>query len=74
MRGEFNMNDIFVYPLQNSKEYKDIIPGYYMNKIHWNSIIANGNVSENTVKELLDKSYNEILSKLSKRKREEILK
>ena len=25
MRGEFNMNDIFVYPLQNSKEYKDII-------------------------------------------------
>ena len=56
------------------KEYEDIIPGYYMNKIHWNSIIANGNVSENTVKELLDKSYNEILSKLSKKKREEILK
>ena len=25
MRGDFNMNDIFVYPLQNSKEYKDII-------------------------------------------------
>lgn len=56
------------------KEYEDIIPGYYMNKIHWNSIVANGNVSENTVKELLDKSYNEILSKLSKKKREEILK
>ena len=25
MRGEFNMNDIFVYPLQNSKEYKDLL-------------------------------------------------
>ena len=23
MRGDFNMNDIFVYPLQNSKEYKE---------------------------------------------------
>ena len=29
MRGEFNMNDIFVYPLQNSKEYKDIIKAHY---------------------------------------------
>lgn len=53
--------------------YEDIIPGYYMNKTHWNSIKANGNVSDDIVKELLDKSYKEILKKLTKKKRTEIL-
>ncbi len=52
---------------------EDIILGYYMNKLHWNSIIADGNVPENVVKELLDKSYDEILNKLTKKKRAEIL-
>lgn len=53
--------------------YEDIIPGYYMNKTHWNSIKADGNVPDDVVKELLDKSYNEILNKLTKKKRAEIL-
>ncbi|WP_293966361.1 MmcQ/YjbR family DNA-binding protein [uncultured Eubacterium sp.] len=53
--------------------YEDIIPGYYMNKTHWNSIKADGNVPDDVVKELLDKSYNEILNKLTKKKRVEIL-
>lgn len=53
--------------------YEDIIPGYYMNKIHWNSIKADGDVPENVVKDLLDKSYTEILNKLTKKKRAEIL-
>ena len=50
--------------------YEDIIPGYYMNKTHWNSIKADGNVPDNVVKELLDKSYTEILNKLTKKKRD----
>jgi predicted DNA-binding protein (MmcQ/YjbR family) len=33
----------------------------------------NDNVPDNVVKELLDKSYNEILNKLTKKKRAEIL-
>lgn len=53
--------------------YENIIPGYYMNKIHWNSINADGNVPDDVVKELLDKSYTEILNKLTKKKRAEIL-
>lgn len=53
--------------------YEDIIPGYYMNKTHWNSIKADGNVPDDVVKELLDKSYDEILNKLTNKKRAEIL-
>lgn len=28
------------------KQYEDIIPGYYMNKVHWNSVKADGNVPD----------------------------
>lgn len=55
------------------KEYDDIIPGYYMNKTHWNSIKANGDVPDELVKSLLDKSYQLILKGFSKKKQEEIL-
>ena len=35
-------------------QYPDIIPGYYMNKLHWNSVKADGAVPEDTVKTLLE--------------------
>lgn len=54
-------------------EYEDIIPGYYMNKTHWNSVKANGEVPVEILKEILDKAYIEILNKLAKKKREAIL-
>ena len=28
------------------RQYEDIIPGYYMNKVHWNSVKAEGNVPD----------------------------
>lgn len=55
------------------KQYVDIIPGYYMNKVHWNSIKANGAVPDVLMKELVDKSYNLILAGFSKKKQREIL-
>lgn len=55
------------------KQYKDIIPGYYMNKIHWNSIKVNGAVSDDLLKDMLDKSYELVLSGFSKKKQKELL-
>ncbi len=55
------------------QQYEDIIPGYYMNKMHWNSIKADGEVPDNLVKDLLDKSYNLVLKGFSKKKQREIL-
>ena len=54
-------------------QYKDIVPGYYMNKDHWNSIDPDGNVPEELLKDLLDKSYELVLNGFSKKKRMEIL-
>lgn len=55
------------------KQYEDIIPGHYMNKMHWNSIYLEGSIPEPFIKELIEKSYHLVLSGLSKKKQNEIL-
>ena len=55
------------------KEYEDIIPGYYMNKVHWNSVKADGNVPDDVVKDLLDRAYTVVFESLSKKRQREIL-
>ena len=55
------------------QQYEDIIPGYYMNKIHWNSVKADGEVPDELLKDLLDKSYQLVLGGFSKKKQREIL-
>lgn len=55
------------------QQYEDIIPGYYMNKVHWNSVKPDGAVPDDLLKDLLDKSYQLVLGGLSKKKQREIL-
>ncbi|SET68825.1 MmcQ/YjbR family DNA-binding protein [Lacrimispora sphenoides] len=54
-------------------QYEDIIPGYYMNKVHWNSIKADGKVPDDLLKDLLEKSYRLVLTGLTKKKQRELL-
>lgn len=53
--------------------YPDILPGYYMNKTHWNSIKADGEVPEDLMKQMLDEAYDLVFSSLTKKKQAEIL-
>ena len=55
------------------KMFEDIIPGYYSNKTHWNSIKPDGAVPDELLKDLLDKSYQLVLGGLTKKKQKEIL-
>lgn len=55
------------------QQYEDIVPGFYMNKVHWNSVKPNGAVPEMLLKDLLDQSYTLVLGGLSKKKQREIL-
>ena len=38
------------------QQYPDIIPGYYSNKQHWNSVKADGEIPDALVKHWLDRS------------------
>lgn len=55
------------------QQYEDVVPGYYMNKLNWNSIKPDGEVPDDLLKDLLDKSYQLILGGLSKKKQKDIL-
>ena len=54
-------------------QYADIIPGYYSNKRCWNSILPDGQVPDELLKGLLDKSYDLVLRGFSKKRQREIL-
>ena len=54
------------------EQYDDIIPGYYMNKTHWNSVKANGDVPDDILRDLLDESYRLVIESFSKKKQKEI--
>ena len=46
-----------------------IIPGFHMNKKHWNTIEPDGNLSDEFFKELIDHSYDLVLKGLPKKVR-----
>lgn len=54
------------------KEYVDIIAGFYMDKNNWNSVYLDDNVPENVLRDLCDKSYDLVFSKLTKKMQREI--
>ena len=49
-----------------------IIPGYHMNKKHWNTVACDGSVSDKLIVELIDHSYDLVVSSLKKSEREEL--
>jgi len=54
------------------QQYEDVIPGYYMNKVHWNSVKADGEVPDEILKDCLEKSYGLVLKGFSKKKQKEL--
>ncbi|MEN8115858.1 MAG: MmcQ/YjbR family DNA-binding protein [Bacteroidota bacterium] len=52
--------------------YPAIIPGYHMNKEHWNTISLDGTVPSDLIRELIDESYRLIVESLPKKKKEEL--
>ena len=39
------------------EQYKDIIPAYHMNKLHWNTVIMGGDVPDAETMKFIDMSY-----------------
>lgn len=54
-------------------QFEDVIPGYYMNKTHWNSIKADGEVPDDVVRGMLENAHSIVLRSLSKKRQKEIL-
>ncbi|MDF2985935.1 MAG: MmcQ/YjbR family DNA-binding protein [Eubacterium sp.] len=55
------------------EQYPDILPGYYMNKEHWNSVYLEGQVPQSVIKQMVDMSYQLIYKSLGKKLQQEII-
>ncbi len=54
------------------EEFTQITPGYHMNKKHWNTILIDGMLSPDFIKEQIDHSYMLIINSLTKKERGEL--
>jgi predicted DNA-binding protein (MmcQ/YjbR family) len=59
--------------LELREEYGEIIPGFHMNKRHWNTVDINGTLKDSFIFELIDHSYDLVVRTLPKKLRAEIL-
>ncbi len=48
------------------EQYDCVIPGYHMNKKHWNTILVDGSVPVKLLKEWIDHSYGLVVESLPK--------
>ena len=48
------------------ERYDAVIPGYHMNKKHWNTVLLDNSVGDNLIYEWIDDSYNLVVNKLNK--------
>lgn len=48
------------------EEYPDIVPGFYSDKRHWNSVYLDGSVPEDLLRDLCGMSYRLVVEKLPK--------
>jgi predicted DNA-binding protein (MmcQ/YjbR family) len=49
-----------------------IIPGYHLNKRHWNTVMVDGSLPDEMVEQMIEDSYDLIVAKLPKSKQREL--
>jgi predicted DNA-binding protein (MmcQ/YjbR family) len=49
------------------EKYDEVIPGYHMNKKHWNTVFVQGRIPEHELKSMIKDSYNLVVSGLPKK-------
>ena len=54
------------------EEYTAVLPGYHMNKRYWNTVVIDGSISDNILKQWIDKSYQLVVEKMPKKKQAEL--
>ena len=52
--------------------FPEVIPGWHMNKKHWNTVIFEGDMSDEELKNLIDISYDLVVRNLSRKDRQKL--
>ncbi len=54
------------------EQYSSVLPGWHMNKKHWNTVDIDGSISDYQLKEWIDHSYDLIVASLTKKLQNEL--
>ena len=54
------------------ERYPSVIPGYHMNKKHWNTILIDGSIDDRLIREWIDHSYECVVNGLPANKKKEL--
>ena len=46
-----------------------VLPGYHLNKRHWNTVVLDGSLSDQTIGDMIEDSYDLVVSKLPQARR-----
>lgn len=49
--------------------YPAVLPGYHLNKRHWNTVIIDGSLPDDAVRDMIEDSYDLVVSKLPQARR-----
>lgn len=60
------------YAVELREKYAGIVPGYHMNKKHWNTVATDGSIPDAKLQHLINHSYELVVSKLPKKLKEEL--
>jgi predicted DNA-binding protein (MmcQ/YjbR family) len=64
---QFNVKSDPAKAIELRDEYPEtVLPGYHMNKKHWNTVIADGTLTRKQLLQMIDDSYN-LVNKKAKR-------
>ena len=62
-----------VKAIELRETYPDVVvPGYHMNKKHWNTVSMQSNLPDELIKKWITDSYNLVVAKLPKKDREKL--
>jgi predicted DNA-binding protein (MmcQ/YjbR family) len=53
-------------------DHPAITPGYHLNKRHWNTVVADGSVPERMLRDMVEDSYDLVVSALPRRVRDDL--
>ena len=52
--------------------FEAVIPGYHMNKAHWNTIILDGSIPASDIERMIDNSYGLVVRGLKRAERQQL--
>lgn len=55
------------------EQYENVLPGWHMSKKYWNTVILDGNIRWDELRDWIDHSYIEVVKKLPKSAKDKLL-